>query len=41
MRGCAYPAACALALALLAGAYANHFHGAFHFDDFHMIVNNL
>ena len=29
-----------LALALLA-AYANHFRNAFHFDDFHTIVNNL
>ena len=41
MHGRAYPAACALAIGLLAGAYANHFHGAFHLDDFHTIVNNL
>jgi tetratricopeptide (TPR) repeat protein len=41
MHGRTYPAACALALVLLAAAYANHFHGAFHLDDFHTIVNNL
>ena len=29
-----------LTLAVL-GAYANHFQNAFHFDDFHTIVNNL
>ena len=29
----------ALAVALLA-AYSNHFHNAFHFDDFHAVVNN-
>src|SRR5687767_2578076 len=41
MHGRAYPAAGALALALIAAAYANHFHGAFHLDDFHTIINNL
>jgi len=31
-----------LALVLIAvfGAYANHFHNAFHFDDFHTVVDN-
>jgi hypothetical protein len=33
-------AAVALAVALFA-AYANHFRNAFHFDDFHAVVNNL
>jgi Flp pilus assembly protein TadD len=41
MHGRAYPAACALAIGLLAVAYANHFQGEFHLDDFHTIVNNL
>jgi tetratricopeptide (TPR) repeat protein len=30
----------ALMLAALVGVYANHFHNAFHFDDFHTIINN-
>jgi hypothetical protein len=36
-----YRIACALALATLIGAYANHFHNAFHFDDDHTIENNV
>jgi tetratricopeptide (TPR) repeat protein len=36
-----YRAACALAFALVIGAYANHFHNAFHFDDDHTIQNNV
>ena len=27
-------------LALLAAAYANHFHNSFHFDDFHTVTDN-
>ena len=30
----------ALVLAAILGAYANHFHNAFHFDDFHTVVDN-
>src|SRR3982074_1711146 len=30
----------ALLLFALLGAYANHFHNSFHFDDAHTIVNN-
>jgi tetratricopeptide (TPR) repeat protein len=33
--------ACAAAILLTAGAYANHFHNAFHFDDVHTIQNNV
>jgi Flp pilus assembly protein TadD len=36
-----YRVVCALALAVLLGAYANHFHNAFHFDDDHAILNNV
>ena len=32
--------ACAAAILLTAGAYANHFHNDFHFDDTHTIQNN-
>ncbi len=39
-RRFAYPAACAVALFVTVGAYANHFHGDFHFDDSHTIQNN-
>jgi protein O-mannosyl-transferase len=37
----AYPVACTVALLLICGAYANHFHNEFHFDDVHTIQNNL
>jgi len=30
----------ALMLLAVAATYANHFHNAFHFDDFHTIVDN-
>src|SRR2546425_11098610 len=33
--------ACTLAFLLLCAAYANHFHNAFHFDDSHVIEQNL
>lgn len=33
--------ACLLAFGLLLAAYANHFHNAFHFDDSHVIEQNL
>lgn len=33
--------ACLCSGGLLLGAYANHFHNAFHFDDDHVIVSNL
>jgi tetratricopeptide (TPR) repeat protein len=36
-----YPLACVLAAMTVVGTYANHFHGEFHFDDFHTISNNL
>jgi Flp pilus assembly protein TadD len=36
-----YRIACALALASLVAAYANHFENAFHFDDDHTIENNI
>lgn len=41
MPGRQYVVACALALALLLAAYANHFRNDFHFDDAHTIQNNL
>src|SRR5205823_10349533 len=31
---------CALLLAALLAAYANHFHNSFHFDDAHTVENN-
>lgn len=40
-HGFAFVAALALALGLLVAAYSNHFNNGFHFDDFHVIVNNL
>jgi tetratricopeptide (TPR) repeat protein len=33
--------ACAAAIFLTAGAYANHFHNDFHFDDAHTVQNNV
>lgn len=33
--------AAAACLTLLCAAYANHFHGSFHFDDNHTVVSNL
>ena len=36
-----YAVVCLLALLALAGAYSNHFDNGFHFDDSHVIVNNL
>jgi hypothetical protein len=33
--------ACTCAFFLLLAAYSNHFHNAFHFDDSHVIENNL
>lgn len=33
--------ACAAAIALIVGVYANSLHNAFHFDDSHVIVTNL
>jgi protein O-mannosyl-transferase len=36
-----YRVVCALAFTVLLGAYANHFHNAFHFDDDHTIRNNV
>jgi tetratricopeptide (TPR) repeat protein len=36
-----YAAACVLCLALLGAAYADFFHNAFHFDDIHVVENNL
>jgi hypothetical protein len=33
--------ACTAAIALIAAAYANSFNNAFHFDDSHVIENNL
>src|SRR2546428_2187289 len=33
--------ACTFSFFLLLGAYANHFHNSFHFDDSHVIENNL
>lgn len=36
-----YRLACGLALLAFAGAYANHFHNSFHFDDSHTILNNV
>jgi len=35
-----WPVACAVCLALAVAAYANHFLNAFHFDDFHTVVQN-
>lgn len=35
------PLAALLALLVVCGAYANHFDNSFHFDDSHVIVNNL
>jgi hypothetical protein len=35
------PLASLLALLVVCGAYANHFDNSFHFDDAHVIVNNL
>lgn len=37
----AFLLACLAALALLVAAYANHFDNSFHFDDSHVIENNL
>ena len=35
-----FSVAAAACLLLLGGAYANHFHNSFHFDDFHTITQN-
>jgi hypothetical protein len=40
-RPTVFAAACLAALALLFAAYSNHFQNAFHFDDSHVIVDNL
>ena len=36
-----FPVGCILAFCLLLSAYSNHFHNSFHFDDSHVIQNNL
>ncbi len=41
LRRIVFAAACAAAVALLVAAYANHFDNGFHFDDSHVIVDNL
>ena len=40
-RPLVFVAACLGALALVFAAYSNHFNNAFHFDDSHVIVDNL
>lgn len=40
MRDRAFLLVATLALAAVAGVYSNHFHNAFHFDDFHTITAN-
>lgn len=40
-RRYSFVVACLLAFSLLFSAYANHFHNAFHFDDSHVIEQNL
>ncbi len=37
----AFVVAAACAIGLLVAAYSNHFDNGFHFDDFHVIVNNV
>jgi Flp pilus assembly protein TadD len=41
LKGRSFRLACFLALALLAGAYANSLENVFHFDDSHVLINNL
>lgn len=36
-----FPGACLLAVAVVVGAYSNSFQNSFHFDDSHVVVNNL
>ena len=40
-RPWAFPTACALGLAILLGAYSNSYQNSFHFDDTHVVENNL
>ncbi len=41
LRQAPFVVSCLLAAGLLIGAYSNHFENAFHFDDSHVIVENI